>query len=54
MIAFMEPNLLQHSADWTLFFSTFALIFLAELPDKTAVAILLMAAQRHAWAYGSG
>jgi putative Ca2+/H+ antiporter (TMEM165/GDT1 family) len=45
----METNLFQHSADWTLFFSTFAVIFLAELPDKTAVAILLMAAQRHPW-----
>ena len=30
-----------------LFLSTFLLIFLAELPDKTAVAVLIMASQRH-------
>jgi len=43
----MEPNLFQYGADWALFFSTFAVIFLAELPDKTAVAVLIMASQRH-------
>lgn len=29
--------------NWTLFFSTFSLIFFAELPDKTAFATLVMA-----------
>src|SRR6516225_6630302 len=50
MMAPMETNLFQHGADWALFFSTFALIFLAELPDKTAVAVLIMASQRHPFA----
>lgn len=54
MTPLMEPNLLQHGADWALFLSTFTLIFLAELPDKTAVAILIMAAQRHPWAIYAG
>lgn len=50
----METNLFQHGADWTLFFSTFALIFLAELPDKTAVAVLIMASQRHPFGVYAG
>jgi putative Ca2+/H+ antiporter (TMEM165/GDT1 family) len=36
--------------DWNLFLSTFVLIFLAELPDKTTFAILLMATRRQPWA----
>lgn len=34
--------------DWPLFLSTFALIFLAELPDKTAFATLLLASRGRA------
>jgi putative Ca2+/H+ antiporter (TMEM165/GDT1 family) len=37
-----------------LFLSTFGLIFLAELPDKTAFATMLMAARRHPVAVFAG
>jgi putative Ca2+/H+ antiporter (TMEM165/GDT1 family) len=33
--------------DWKLFLSTLALIFVAELPDKTAFATLLLATRKH-------
>ena len=33
--------------DWKLFLSTFVLIFVAELPDKTAFATLLLATRKH-------
>jgi Ca2+/H+ antiporter, TMEM165/GDT1 family len=36
--------------NWSLFLSTFALIFVAELPDKTAFATLLMATRRNPYA----
>jgi putative Ca2+/H+ antiporter (TMEM165/GDT1 family) len=45
----MEPIHFQQGGDWALFLSTFGLIFLAELPDKTAMAILILATQRHPW-----
>lgn len=38
---------LEERMNWKLFGSTFALIFLAELPDKTAIAVLLMASRNH-------
>ena len=36
--------------DLTLFLSTFALIFVAELPDKTAIAALVLATRNNPWA----
>src|SRR5947199_10399442 len=33
--------------DWKLFLSTLALIFVAELPDRTAFATLLLATRKH-------
>jgi putative Ca2+/H+ antiporter (TMEM165/GDT1 family) len=36
--------------DLTLFLSTFGLIFLAELPDKTAIATLILATRNNPWA----
>ena len=35
------------SIDWHIFFSTFVLIFVAELPDKTAFATLFLATSHH-------
>ena len=46
----MEIHLFQQGFDWALFFSTFTLIFLAELPDKTAVAIVILASRHHPFA----
>jgi Ca2+/H+ antiporter, TMEM165/GDT1 family len=40
--------------DWKLFASTFALIFVAELPDKTAIATLLMATRHNPWGVFAG
>ena len=40
------PALFQ-SIDWNLFVSTFFIIGLAELPDKTALATVLMASRHH-------
>jgi putative Ca2+/H+ antiporter (TMEM165/GDT1 family) len=40
--------------NWQLFFSVYLLIFLAELPDKTAFATLLLAAKGRAAAVFSG
>ncbi len=42
-------SLLQHW-DWALFSSTFVLIFVAELPDKTAIAALVLATRNNPWA----
>jgi Ca2+/H+ antiporter, TMEM165/GDT1 family len=40
--------------DWSLFVTIFTVIFIAELPDKTALAILLMASHSHPLAVFSG
>ncbi|HTA76208.1 MAG TPA: TMEM165/GDT1 family protein [bacterium] len=41
---------LNFTFDLTLFLSTFGLIFLAELPDKTAIAALVLATRNNPWA----
>ena len=38
---------LSQTIDWNLFVSTFFIIGLAELPDKTALATVLMASRHH-------
>lgn len=45
----MENLILHPHITGTLFLSTFALIFIAELPDKTALAALILATRHHAW-----
>jgi putative Ca2+/H+ antiporter (TMEM165/GDT1 family) len=45
---------LNFGFDLTLFLSTFGLIFLAELPDKTAIAILILATRNNPWAIFTG
>ncbi len=43
----MGPNLIHPGLDLSLFLSTFVVIFLAELPDKTALAIILLSSRKH-------
>lgn len=50
----METHFFQQSANWTLFASTFVLVFLAELPDKTAVATVVLASRHHPLAVFGG
>jgi putative Ca2+/H+ antiporter (TMEM165/GDT1 family) len=44
------PMNFNFAFDLTLFLSTFGLIFLAELPDKTAIATLILATRNNPWA----
>lgn len=46
--------LLSHGFDLNLFLSTFALIFVVELPDKTFFATLLLATRKHPFAVFTG
>ena len=50
----MENHSLAFHLDWALFSSTFVLIFLAELPDKTAMAVLILASRHHPLAVFTG
>ncbi|NJL69756.1 MAG: TMEM165/GDT1 family protein [Richelia sp. CSU_2_1] len=55
-----DPNPCQEqkgikNAHWAVFASTFATIFLAEIGDKTQIAVLLMTAEsRHPWIVFAG
>jgi putative Ca2+/H+ antiporter (TMEM165/GDT1 family) len=44
------PMNFNFAFDLALFLSTFGLIFLAELPDKTAIATLILATRNNPWA----
>ena len=46
----MNFTSLNYGLDWGLFLSTFLLIVVAELPDKTAFATLLMATRKNPYA----
>jgi putative Ca2+/H+ antiporter (TMEM165/GDT1 family) len=46
----LNISLLSHGINLNLFLSTFALIFVAELPDKTFFATLLLATRKHPFA----